>query len=73
MEKLIIDNTSDKKAALFIYGKDGGQITFDPTIEMDEIMEWLYKNTEKRFHFYGTNILYFESTTDAFSFKMRWL
>lgn len=47
---------------------------FDVNLEVfDEIMEWLFNNTEDRFIFLGTNRIYFESSVDAVAFKLRWV
>lgn len=48
--------------------------SFSGDIEtVEEMIEWLYDNTTKRFTFLGTENIYFESSEDAMAFKLRWL
>jgi len=40
---------------------------------IDEMIQWLFENTNERFVLLGTDRIYFESSADAMAFKLVWL
>lgn len=73
MEIVILNTPKDEKGLTF-HHPDGSTYNFTLDIERyDEMIEWMFENTEYRFQFLGTDRIYFENTDDAMAFKLRWL
>lgn len=58
-------NFTDNDVTKYVFSLDIDRI--------DDMIKWLFDNTEDRFVMLGTNTLYFENKLDAVAFKLRWL
>lgn len=62
-----------REAANEIRMSDSNVIMFSNDVErIDNMLNWLFSNTQKRFVLIGTDTVYFEDDDDAAHFMMVW-